>query len=222
MTTDIYYSETKEAKKQNTLLRFLKALNIIYSERKDIMSNEQSITKNSINNINKIKENHQLQKDINNYIYFTGQGSSFSLSLNYSSVNINTNFPTLENGCSIVFWINIDQNVLSKYLNLNKNIGIYLVTINIGEHQIKLKYSDINKIKFIIDETESNEIDISNSFLNGQWNHIAFLITQKSRSKQPALKVVINGVDYYRNEFLIPKDFNLSEQINTIKLFENF
>ena len=208
------------------LLKSFKLLQIFY---KDLSSSNEESKSNSINDnneinkyviINKNKVNKKEEtKDINNYIYFNGKGSSLSLTLNKNSINVNTHFPTLENGISVLFWIYLDKDLTNYFLNIYKNLKIYLVTLNISGHHINLLFNSIKSFKLVVDETISNDIDFTNKFVYNDWNNICFLVEKKS--KLNIVKIVING---FETSFSLPlpKTFPINAPITKIKLFENF
>ena len=142
------------------------------------------------------------------------------MTLNRNSINVNSQFPTIENGCSVLFWVNIDKQLTEHYFNINKNIAVNLITIIISGHQIRLKYVNVNTFKIVVDEINSNEINISNKFIFDNWN-IAILNIEKA-SKVYKAKLIINGFEYSSSTITFPKEFPVNEPMNTIKLFENF
>jgi hypothetical protein len=110
------------------LLKIFKLLQILYKDSSQLSENDDIINgiKNDVVLVNNDKEK---KKDINNFIYFNGKGSSISLTLNRNSINVNSHFPTIENGCSILFWANVDKQLTEHYFNINKNTPVNLVTI---------------------------------------------------------------------------------------------
>ena len=205
------------------LLKSFKLLQIFY---KDISESNKSIE--NILTDNKEYEKYILisetttskkEDKINNYLFFNGKGSNLTLALNKNSINVNTHFPTMENGSSIVFWIYLDKELTNYYFQLYKNLKIYLISINIGKYQVKLLFSDIKTFKIIIDEKSSKDIDLINSkFVYNSWNNICFIIEKRDRLN--IAKVIINGIE---SPFcFFPKDFSINEPISKIKLFENF
>ena len=81
-----FYNKNQEILDENILLKHLNLLNILYSE--NILSNELNI-----------------QKEVKNYMYFNGKNSALFFKLNETSTNLNSNFPTLENGLSLFFLV---------------------------------------------------------------------------------------------------------------------
>ena len=201
------------------LLKIFKLLQILYKDPSKLSENDDVI-KNINNEVVLVNNNKEKRKDINNYIYFNGKGSSLSLTLNRNSINVNSQFPTIENGCSVLFWVNIDKQLTEHYFNINKNIAVNLITIIISGHQIRLKYVNVNTFKIVVDEINSNEINISNKFIFDNWN-IAILNIEKA-SKVYKAKLIINGFEYSSSTITFPKEFPVNEPMNTIKLFENF
>ena len=74
------------------------------------------------------------------------------------------------------FWINLDDKLLKNYRKLYPNIEISLIKINIGEKKIKLIIKETRYLQIIIDEAESNNIDLSSVFQFNKWNKICFVI----------------------------------------------
>ena len=194
-----FYNKNKEILDEKMLLKYLNLLYLFYSEKTD---------------------SKELTKKIQNYMYFNGKNSSLFLNLNKSTTNLNTNFPTLENGLSIVFWCYIKKDLMTKYYELDEKNKYKLVEIKIGKHQICLILDDINNIKIIIDENDSSVINIKTSFIFDNWNNIFFIINPKSPFKLD-INININGIN---NNFFLPisKDFQITEKINEISLFKNF
>ena len=227
-----YNSNNVEIKKlnQNIFKRYLNLLEIFYTyaldhnienlyNKSDTITNENEMMGNIIMNY----FDPEQKKEIKNYIYFNGYNSKMTISINQYSNNINCDFPTLEYGCSFVFWINLDQNVINDYFSINnqKNNNKTMKFINFifGGHQVSLILQNLNNLLFIIDEIESSPINISDSFKYGNWNNICFILYPK---KIISPKVLINGnnIDININ---IPKNYNISnsEKISNVTMFEN-
>ena len=215
---------------ENYLIKSLRLLQIFYKDTSKSSQDISNDTKENITNEVAIKyvllkkkkkksagkkEEKEEIKDIQNYLYFNGKDSSFSFSLNKNSINVNSHFPTLENGCTILFWLYIDKELTEHYFNINKDIKVYLIRLIIAGHQIKLLFKNIRTIKLEIDEACSNDIDITNRFAYNNWNNICFILDKKNS------KIVINGFESPFSVHL-PKNFPLIQPIDTIKLFENF
>ena len=145
----------------------------------NVTSNSDDNSKYVIINNNKTKDNKEGNKEIRKYIYFNGKGSSLCLSLNKNSINLNSHFPTLENGCSVLFWTYLDKKLTSHYFDKYKDLKVYLVTINIAGHQIRLLFENLNTFKIEVDENTSNVIDIDKKFKYNSWNNICFEIEKK-------------------------------------------
>ena len=184
----------------------------------NVTSNSDNNSKYVIINNNKTKDNKEGNKEIRKYIYFNGKGSSLCLSLNKNSINLNSHFPTLENGCSVLFWTYLDKKLTSHYFDKYKDLKVYLVTINIAGHQIRLLFENLNTFKIEVDENTSNAIDIDKKFKYNSWNNICFEIEKK---KITMVKVIINGDDSSVS-YIFPKNIPINEPIDTIKLFDNF
>ena len=183
---------------ESLLIRYLHLLQIFYTD---------------ISLIDNIEEEKQLR----NYIYLNGYGSGLNFSLNYNSSNYNTCFPSLENGCSFFFWINLNENLIKMYTQIFPKTEINLIKINIGGKQIKLILKESRYLQIIIDESESNKIDLSATFQWNKWNNICLVIEKLEKNK---IKIIINNATNYSN-ITIPKNFPINEKIDTIKCFEN-
>ena len=214
---------------ENIFKRYLNLLEIFYTNSLDHNINNL-YNKNDDANENQVMENlitnyfdSEQQKEIKNYIYFNGYKSKMSILINPNSNNINCDFPTLEYGCSFVFWINLDKNIINDYYSINNgnnnNKTMKLISFILGGHQISLIIKNINNLLFIIDEIESSSINISESFKYGNWNNICLILYPK---KIISPKVLVNGnnIDFSIN---IPKNYSISnsEKIDNITLFEN-
>ena len=196
-----FANKNKEILDENLLVKYLKVLNILYSENS--LPNEVSI-----------------EKEIKNYIYFNGQNSALFFKLNDKITNLNTDFPTLENGFSIVFWCYIKKDLMTKFYELDEKNKFKLVEIKIGGHKINLVFDDINNLKVILDDNDSSIINVKSCFKFDSWNNICFMINPKSAFKLD-INIVINGKT--NNSFLpITKEFQISDKINDILLFKNF
>ena len=176
-------------------MKYLNLLHLCYKDNSIKAKNEEKSKSVDFQEINETKKN----KEIKNYMYFSGINSSLTLKLNTNSTSFITDFPSLENGLSIVFWINIDKTILSEYNNIykadNKNsFQIDLVTLNIAEHKIKLVLKSNNHFQIIIDRIESNLVDITALFNFGHWVNICFIISKKNVMKSAATMIYINGL----------------------------
>ena len=198
------YYENKGNKKltESLLIRYLHLLQIFY--------------KDPTNNEDIEQEQPQSQLELKNYIYLNGYGSHLSFSLNYNSSNYNACFPSLENGCSFFFWINLNDQLLQLYSKLYPKVEISLITIIIGGKHIKLLFKDTKYLQIIIDENESNNIGLYSIFQYNKWNNICLVI---NKSEKNSIKLYINSVNYSNNIF--PSNFPLNEKIDAIKCFDN-
>ena len=201
------YYRNKGTKKltESLLIRYLHLLQIFYKDTSIKENIEEEIL------------SQQEEKQIRNYIYLNGYGSGINLSLNINSSNCNVCFPSLENGCSFFFWINLDEKLLKTYIKIYPKIEISLIKINIGGKQINLILKEARYLQIVIDESESNKIDLSATFQFNKWNNICLVIEKLEKNK---IKVIINNAIFYSN-ISIPKRFPTNENIDTIKCFEN-
>ena len=115
------------------------------------------------------------------------------------------------------FWLNLDDKLLEIYRKLYPNIEISLIKINIGEKKIKLILKETRYLQIIIDEAESNNIDLSSIFQFNKWNKICFVIGKSDKSY---IKLYINSGITHSN-ISIPKNFPIKERIDVIKCFDN-
>ena len=196
-------------------------LNILYNKKNE--NNENSNENETMNNIITNYFDSEEQKEIKNYIYFNGYNSKMTILLNLSSNNINCDFPNLELGCSFVFWINLDKNIINDYYVINNeknaNKTMKLISFILDGHQISLQLLNVNNLSIVIDEIESTPININEVFKYGNWNNICFIIYPK---KTVLIKIIINGKNL-NFTLSLPKNYNLSviEKIDNITLFEN-
>ena len=198
-----YRNKGKERLTEPLLIKYLKLLQLFYKDTKKENIDELSST--------------QKEKNIDNYIYFNGNASGISYILNYNSFNQKVCFPNLENGCSFFFWINLDDKLLDLYSKIIPNVDITLIKIGIRGKEIKLIIKDIKYLQLIIDKSSSNTIDLSNIFKFNEWNNICFVINKLQKN---SLIAYVNSEKYHFNIFL-PKDFTISENIETISCFHN-
>ena len=192
---------TNEAKLKLTdklLYRYLNLLNHIYTD------------------INFDKKN----KKIKNYIYFNGINSNLSFIINKNSCNPNSDFPTMEKGCSISFWINLDKKLTEEYFKiLPKKTFINFINLNIGGQIILFQLINVDYIKIISKVNSSNDIKISEFFKYNEWNNIIFII-EPSKGKRLTTKIYINN-NLINGTLNLTENLNLKEKINNINLFEN-
>ena len=205
-----YFTNDAKIKLTNdTFLKYLNLLDIFYTGNLIDDKNE-----NANNNI-------EVKKEIRNFIYLNGVKNKLSLIVNKSSNNINTDFPTLENGFSFITWIKLEKSLIDSYFLIHKgdtNYIINLIDINFGGHQIKLQLVDVNNILLVIDENiKSNYINISNNFKYNDWNSFAFIFY----SKKTSFKLYIN--QHLFNFYIDLKNIAnlLEKKIDGITFFEN-
>ena len=213
--SEYYRNKGKNGKKKLTeslLIRYLHLLQIFYKDPSSNTTTNNENEKNE-NNIETEKSSQEQppqieEKQINNYIYFNGYESKLSFILKN-----NSSFPSLENGCSFFFWININEKLLQMYSNLYPNVEISLISLLIGDKPIKLLLKDAKFLKIVVDKTESTNIGISSIFQFNKWNTIGF-ITNKND-----IKIYINRVNC--TSYSIPNDFPINEKIKSIVCFNN-
>ena len=195
---------------EQLLLRYLKLLNFFYTDIKnENLSNDK--------NVKDMKD-----KIIRNYLYFNGLNSGMTLILNKSSNNINIDFPSLNEGLSLIFHINLDNELLDNYFKAilsPENKNIFLIKISIGSHLISVVLKNTEYISIIIDNVESEPINITGVFNYNFWNSIMLLIDSKNTKKKGSIKIAIND-DIFTSSLSLPKLGN-NEKIDNIILFEN-
>ena len=194
------------------LLKYLKLLNLFYT---DIKSESENTEKQEIKNEDKI---------IRNYIYFNGENSGMTISLNRSVNNLNIDIPTLSDGFSLVFYINLNRSIIDEYFSTvlsQKKMNITLAKFIVNSHYISLVLIDPETLIFIIDDSESNKINISKAFKYNMWNCIMLLIEPKSsKKKMGVIRVSINESIFLSTVFF-PKNFDTNDKIDNIILFDN-
>ena len=195
----LYFKNVKqEILNESILLKYLKLLNLFYSD----ISSELGV-----------------EKEIKNYMYFNGKNSCLKFSLNNSTININTDFPTLENGLSFVFWCYIKKELMTQYYEKDEKNKFKFIEFKINGHVISLVLNDLNNIKVIIDENQSNLINVKGLIKFDDWNNLIFIINPKGCNLD--INIYINGKNHI--SFLpTKKDFKANEKISDIKLFQNF
>ena len=205
-------SENNQILNESILLKYLKLLNICYCDVKNENENEKD----------EIEKNSREDKIIRNYFYFNGINSGISIILNKTSNNINIDSPSLSEGCSIIFYANLDQELLDNYFQyvLTSKTNVSLIKLLVGSHSISLDLKDSSNITIIVDDDESSKIDISSSFKYNQWNCIILLIEPNTIWKKSAIKVVINET-VFTSSLFVHKGFSDNEKIDNIILFEN-
>ena len=214
-----FRNDAKIKLNENLLLKYLNLLDLFYTY--SLVDNSNNFN----NNFNEIEK----PKEIKNFIYLNGYKNKLSLILNNCSPNINTDFPTLENGCSIIFWVNLDQKLIESFFVLHKTDGltINLVNIILGGHQIILQLISLEYLVLVIDDIKSNLINFSTKFNYNEWNSIALFIYPKKNSSSSLVKTasfylyinnnIFNVNINFQKNFVLP----LEEKINSIVLFEN-
>jgi hypothetical protein len=223
---------TKKKLTETLLLKYLNLLDLFYNynlgENNNINNNVNNDIKDNLTSNNhvineeKYEENNnekEIVKPIKTFIYFNGLKNRLSLILNKNSTNINTDFPTLESGISIIFWINLSKELIESFFLINLGrVAIDLVNIIFGGHQIKLQLISINDLAFILDDyNSSGKINISKHFKYNEWNSFAFIIYPYKAVKLCINNEMIDVPVQYPPNFL----FFLKEKINNITFFEN-
>ena len=221
--------ETIEKLSRNQFLKYLNLLEIFYTNTLDndimnlynINKKEEEIQNNE--NILNNNSEHEKLKEIKNYLFFNGINSKITIFIDENSNNINCDFPTMEQGFSFVFWINLEKHLINEYYKVNngKNINNPMTLINIvfGDNQIRVQLIKENKLLILFGDMESKPIDIPKNFKFGNWNNICIIIGNK---KSDLINIFING-ELLKNNIDIPKklEINFSEKISNISLFEN-
>ena len=160
------------------------------------------------------------KKKIKNYMYFNGINSGLSFILNKSSCNPNTDFPTLEKGCTFVFWINLDKKLTDEYFKiLPEKTFISFIRINIGGQVISLKLINPDNIVISTQDNITNKTEITNIFNYNEWNNMIFII-EPSKGQKLTTKIYINN-NLINGSLTLKENLNPKEKINNINLFEN-
>ena len=197
-----FTNEAKNKLTEKLLYRYLNLLNHIYTDKSKIIRDKNN-------------------KEINNFIYFNGINSGLSFMTNKNSCNLNSDFPTLEKGCSISFWINLDRNLTEEYFKiLTDKKYINIIKINIGGQIIFLQLINPDNLRISNKDTCTNEIQINQIFNYNEWNNIIFII-EKIKGKRLASKIYINN-NLINGSLNLEENINPKEKINNINLFENF
>ena len=237
----LYLNVNVNESQKQILEEFIKTININYSLSKDIFDYiYQQLSKYFKNNakekltdklfsrylnllsylytdISIYKKN---KKQIKNYIYFNGINSGLSFILNKSSCNPNTDFPTLEKGCTFVFWINLDKKLIEEYFKiLPEKTFISFIKINIGGQVISLKLIDPDNIVISAQDSITNNTEITSLFNYNEWNNIIFII-EPSKGKKLTTKIYLNN-NLINGTLILKEDLNPKEKIININLFEN-
>ena len=196
----LYFTNKKQdILNEPILLKYLKLLKLFYSD-----TSSESI----------------IEKEIKNYMYFNGKNSGLKFSLNKSTININTDYPTLENGLSFVFWCHIKKELMTQYYEKEEKNRFKFIVIKISNHEISLVLTDANNIKVIIDDNQSSVINVKGAIKFDDWNNLCFIINPKGSFKLD-ISIYINGKNY--NSFLpTTKEFKTSEKISNVTLFQDF
>ena len=87
--------------------------------------------------------------------------------MNRSSTNLNIDSPSLVDGLSLIFYVNLEKELLDNYFKTvlpTANTKVYLIKLLIGEHVLCVELKNSETISIIIDQEESKEISISNDF----------------------------------------------------------
>ena len=212
---------------RSTFMKYLNLLEVFYTNslEKDIMNlynintnEEEPKNENIINDY--IEE--EKSKEIKNYLYFNGPNSKITVFLNKNSNNINCDYPTLQNGFSFVFWINLEENIIKEHYSIyneNKNKVMTLLYLVFGDNQIRVQLINEKNILIIIDDIEIEHIDISKVFKYNKWNNICIILDPK---KSELIKIIINGETLSIKTNVSKKtELKFNGKISIISLFEN-
>ena len=154
-----------------------------------------------------------------NYIYFNGINSKLSFILNQNSCNHDTDFPTLENGFSFVFWIKLNSKIIEQYFQiLNNKRDINLIKINIGGELLMVKLISPKTIIILNKDFSTINIEIDKLFKYDEWNSFIFIGQGKKNQLSTKLFINKNQID---NEIRFIRKIDKKEGINNIDLFEN-
>ena len=211
---------------KNYFLKILNLLEIFYTNSLDNnLDNIYNISNTDENTPGNAFFNYldlEPKNEIKNYIYFNGNNSIMEICLNPYTSNINCDFPTLEFGCSFVFWINFDKDVINDYYDINKNNKdkrMTLISLVFDKLTLKLQLISSDVLLILLNNSELSSINISQSFKYDNWNNICLIIYPK---KQLSIKLILNGNNIHSVE--IPQNYNnnTSVRIDEIILFQNF
>ena len=194
-----YTNNSKQLLTDKLLLRYLNLLNLLYTD---------------------ISYNQKKNKEIKNYIYFNGINSNLSFLLNNNSFNLNTNYPTIEKGCSFVFWIKLDRKLIEEYFKiLPEKTNVNFIKINIGGQILLFQLINPDNIMICSKDILTNKIDITYVFHYNEWNNFVFII-EPTKGKKISTKIYINN-NLINGTLILNNDLNSKEKINNIDLFEN-
>ena len=208
---------------KNNFLKILNLLEIFYTNSLDYNLNQIYDTSNTNEIIpeNIISNYFEPKNEIKNYIYFNGNKSKMEILLNPYTNNVNCDFPTLELGCSFVFWINLDIDIINEYYTINKDNDkrMTLISFILDKLTIKLQLINADNLLVLLNDSESSPINISQSFNYENWNNICFIIYPK---KTLLIKIILNGKTIHTLDIPKSYNYNTSVKIDNIVLFENF
>ena len=194
-----YTNNSEQILTDKLLLRYLNLLNLLYTD---------------------ISYNQKKSEEIKNYIYFNGINSDLSFLLNNKSFNLNTDYPTIEKGCSFVFWIKLDRKLIEEYFKiLPEKTNVNFIKINIGGQIILFKLIDPDNIMICSKDILTNQIDITYVFHYNEWNNFVFII-EPTKGKKISTRTYINN-NLINGTLILKNDLNSKEKINNIDLFEN-
>ena len=219
-----FYKEYELELNEKLFMKYLQLLNLCYcSNIEETEEIEENIKSEGFEDLEERGEINKKDK-IKNYMYFSGINSSLTLKINNNSTSGIDVFPSLENGLSFVFWINLDKQILIDYNTVYKlkktPLEINLIKMNIAEHQIKFILKDSCYFQIILDKMQTNLININSIFTFGHWVNICFIISKKTLMNPSTIRVFINGAST-KTYLLIPKEFPSKIRINKIAFFEN-
>ena len=199
-----YFSnDAKNILTDKLLMQYLNLFNILYTDTSSYYYSKK-----------------EKEEDIKNYIYFNGINSNLSFQINYNSCNLNTDFPTLEKGCSFVFWIYLDRNLTVDYFKiLPLNTYISFIKINVGGHIIFFQLVSPDYIVISTKDVKNKKCPISNVFEYNKWNNIIFII-EPCKGNTLSTKTYINN-NLINGTLTLNTNLDSRQKINSIDLFGN-
>ena len=164
------------------------------------------------------------EKKIQQYIYFNGKGSEMTAALNKNRRNIYVNMPNTINGISTVFWIYLDKQLITEYLEFTKS-AITLVEYHLEKNgYFKVLMNSLNSFEIQYRLSSSQEpstiiCPISHQLKYGEWNFIAFVL-EKKKKNNTKFTIYINSHNRFGKVEL--KEILVEKEVKSITLFKNF